>query len=97
MWPEARRVQLCTQAPFREDRIDHAGQRWRRSCSLAFALSQRRSFLPRLLFDNDRERENNFAGRDLLSELCGPQLGVSGAMGPLTRAGRLEPEPGEFR
>src|SRR6516225_8845518 len=38
MWPEARRVRLCTQAPFREDRSAHAGQRWRRSCSLFFAL-----------------------------------------------------------
>src|SRR6516162_4459145 len=91
MWPEARRVQLCTQAPSQEDRSDHAGQRWRRSCSLAFALSQRRSFLPRLVFDNDRDGEFR-QPRSTLPELCAPRLGCRGPWAPLTRAGRLESE-----
>src|SRR5262249_45991540 len=60
MWPEAGRTWQCTQVPFREDRTDHAGQRWRRSCSLAFALSPPVVYLD-LLLDNDRERESYFA------------------------------------
>src|SRR5262249_48621796 len=41
MWPDDRCVRECGRVPFREDRSDHAGQRWRRSCSFENCMAPR--------------------------------------------------------
>src|SRR5262249_62403025 len=82
MCPEIRHVRLSTQAPSREDRSDHAGQRWRRSCSLSLALSPRHSLLCRLIAQQRPRASKQFrqfsTPRDPFSFLALHEPGVGG-------------------